>query len=123
MFFVSRWRESSSLSKRVIRLPDATVLDWFRRGWEQDDPEEWIEAELNGRVYGLDSRLGPRPGAAPHQAIQVVADPSGVRAQPLPLVGGSSASGSQSSLPGSTDPTYSETSRQIEHQDMPTHRS
>ncbi|MEU4426457.1 hypothetical protein AB0F81_38025 [Actinoplanes sp. NPDC024001] len=55
MFFVCRWREDSPFSKRVVRVPDATVLDWFRRGWNQEDPEEWIENELGGDVYGLDS--------------------------------------------------------------------
>jgi hypothetical protein len=55
MFFVCRWRESSPFSKRVVRLPDATVLDWFRRGWEQDDYDEWIAAELEDDVYGLGS--------------------------------------------------------------------
>ncbi|MFC7483730.1 hypothetical protein ACFQX7_32095 [Luedemannella flava] len=43
------------LSKVVRRLPDATVLDWFRRGWRCDDPESWVESELGTDVYGLDS--------------------------------------------------------------------
>lgn len=50
-----RWREESPFSKRVVVLPDATVLDWFRRGWRQDTPDEWIDHELGGHVYGLDS--------------------------------------------------------------------
>lgn len=68
MYFVSRWREESPFSKRVVVVPDATVLDWFRRGWELDDPDEWIESELGGPVYGLDTifeearkRSLPRP--------------------------------------------------------------
>ncbi|MFG2059130.1 hypothetical protein ACGFI9_34450 [Micromonospora sp. NPDC048930] len=55
MFFVCRWREESPFSKRVVTLPDATVLDWFRRGWVHDDPEAWIDSELGGHVYGLES--------------------------------------------------------------------
>ncbi|GIE78521.1 hypothetical protein Aph02nite_44710 [Actinoplanes philippinensis] len=55
MYFVCRWREESPFSKRVVALPDSTVLDWFRRGWGHDTPEEWISNELGGDVYGLDS--------------------------------------------------------------------
>ncbi|MFI5490353.1 hypothetical protein [Micromonospora echinaurantiaca] len=55
MYFVCRWREDSPLSKRVATVPDATVLDWFRRGWHHDDPYEWIHSELGGDVYGLAS--------------------------------------------------------------------
>lgn len=55
MYFVCRWREESPFSKRVVTVPDATVLDWFRRGWDHDDPDEWIDRELGGVVYGLDS--------------------------------------------------------------------
>jgi hypothetical protein len=55
MHFVCRWREESPFNKRVVTTPDSTVLDWFRRGWEQDDPDTWIERELGGDVYGLDS--------------------------------------------------------------------
>lgn len=36
-------------------MPDATLLDWFRRGWGCDDPEGWINSELGDEVYGLDS--------------------------------------------------------------------
>jgi hypothetical protein len=55
MYFVCRWREESPFSKRVVTVRDATVLDWFRRGWEQDDPDAWIDGELGGYVYGLES--------------------------------------------------------------------
>jgi hypothetical protein len=58
MRFVSRWREESPFSKRVVTVPDATVLDWFRRGWDcadHGDPDDWISADLGGDVYGLDS--------------------------------------------------------------------
>nr|WP_238433586.1 hypothetical protein [Micromonospora tarensis] len=57
MYFVCRWREESPFGKRVVAVPDATVLDWSRRGWGRDDPEEWITAELGGDVYGLESIL------------------------------------------------------------------
>ncbi|PZG23797.1 hypothetical protein C1I95_02645 [Micromonospora craterilacus] len=55
MYFVCRWREESPFSKRVVTVPDATVLDWFGRGWDHEDPCEWIDSELGGNVYGLDS--------------------------------------------------------------------
>src|SRR4051794_38340934 len=58
MFFVCRWREDSPFSKRVVRVPDVTVLDWFRRGWDVAggvDPYDWVDGELGGNVYGLDS--------------------------------------------------------------------
>ncbi|HEX5144574.1 MAG TPA: hypothetical protein VFW21_11970 [Mycobacterium sp.] len=55
MYFVCRWREQSPFGKRVVTVPDVAVLDWFRRGWCQDDPRAWIEGELGGHVYGLDS--------------------------------------------------------------------
>nr|BFE61511.1 hypothetical protein GCM10020063_060370 [Dactylosporangium thailandense] len=68
MYFVCRWRERSLFSKRVVTVADETVLDWFRRGWDRDDPEAWIGSELGGYVYGLDSifdevreRNVPRP--------------------------------------------------------------
>jgi hypothetical protein len=55
MYFVGRWREQSPFSKRVVTVPDASVLDWFRRGWGHDSPAEWIDDELGGDVYGLES--------------------------------------------------------------------
>ena len=55
MYFVCRWREESPFSKRVVTLTDATVLGWFRRGWDHDDPDEWVDSELGGDVYGLES--------------------------------------------------------------------
>jgi hypothetical protein len=50
------------LSKLVVRLPDETVLDWFRRGWDCDDPEAWVEADLgtDACVYGLDDEHSVR---------------------------------------------------------------
>ncbi|GAA1641056.1 hypothetical protein [Actinoplanes couchii] len=55
MRFVCRWREDSPYGKRVVEVPDAGVLEWFRRGWGRDEPDVWIENELGGDVYGLDS--------------------------------------------------------------------
>ena len=55
MLFVYRSHYEGPLGRRVRRLPDATVLDWFRRGWSVDDPRAWVEAELGGDVYGLSS--------------------------------------------------------------------
>lgn len=55
MYFACRWREDSPFSKRVVTVPDATVLDWFRRGGDHDNPDEWIDSELGGPVYGLQS--------------------------------------------------------------------
>jgi hypothetical protein len=73
MYFVCRWREDVPFSRRVVRLADATVLDWFRRGWHRDDPDDWITAELGGDVYGLSSifeearkRKLPRPQSSDH---------------------------------------------------------
>ena len=42
------------------RLPDRSVLDWFRRGWAAaadpaTDLHVWVAAELGGEVYGLAS--------------------------------------------------------------------
>jgi len=58
--FVYRSHYEGLLSKRVRRLPDHTVLDWFRRGWAAaSDPatdlDVWVATELGGRVYGLAS--------------------------------------------------------------------
>jgi len=55
VYFVYRSHYDGPLSKRVRRLPDASVLDWFRRGWECESPEDWVAAELGGDVYGLES--------------------------------------------------------------------
>jgi hypothetical protein len=55
VYFVYRSHYAGSLSKRVRQLSDETVLGWFRRGWACEDPQTWVEAELGGDVYGLDS--------------------------------------------------------------------
>ncbi|MER5644591.1 hypothetical protein [Streptosporangium sp. NPDC002524] len=37
-------------------FPDATVLDWFRRVWDEagsGNAHEWIERELGASVYSL----------------------------------------------------------------------
>jgi hypothetical protein len=56
--FVYRTHYEGLLSKRIRRLPDRTVLDWFRRGWAAaadpaTDLDAWVATELGGRVYGL----------------------------------------------------------------------
>lgn len=56
--FVYRSHYEGLLGKRVRRLPDRTVLDWFRRGWAAaadpaTDLDVWVATELGGRVYGL----------------------------------------------------------------------
>lgn len=53
--FVYRTHYEGPLSLRVRQVPDAGVLDWFRRGWGCDDGWAWVEAELGGAVYGLAS--------------------------------------------------------------------
>ena len=53
MQFVYRSHYEGELSKLVRPLPDATVLDWFRRGWDCADPGSWVEQELGVDVYGL----------------------------------------------------------------------
>ncbi|WP_067708622.1 hypothetical protein [Actinoplanes awajinensis] len=55
MYFVYRSHYEGPLGKLVRRLPDATVLGWFRRGWDCDDPRAWIVGELGAPVYGLSS--------------------------------------------------------------------
>ncbi|WP_212830202.1 hypothetical protein [Catellatospora sp. TT07R-123] len=55
MYFVYRSHYEGPLSRRVRRLPDASVLDWFRRCWDADTPEALVEQELGGGVYGLAS--------------------------------------------------------------------
>ncbi|GAA3220682.1 hypothetical protein ACFO1B_17150 [Dactylosporangium siamense] len=69
MYFVYRTHYEGPFSLRIRRLPDRGVLDWFRRGWDNDAPWDWIEAELGGPVYGLASIFEaaqeeqlPRPG-------------------------------------------------------------
>ncbi|QFZ19476.1 hypothetical protein [Saccharothrix syringae] len=54
MHFVYRSHYEGLMSKWVRRLPDPTVLAWFRRGWACDDPEQWVEDDLGVEVYGLD---------------------------------------------------------------------
>ncbi|GII57681.1 hypothetical protein Pth03_60700 [Planotetraspora thailandica] len=59
IFFVYRTHYEGPLSKRVRELPDATVLDWFRRGWaavvtdQAQEVDAWLTAELGDDVYGL----------------------------------------------------------------------
>jgi hypothetical protein len=56
--FVYRSHYEGLLGKRVRRLPDRSVLDWFRRGWAAaadpaTDLHAWVATELGGEVYGM----------------------------------------------------------------------
>jgi hypothetical protein len=67
--FVYRSHYEGLLSKRVRRLPDRTVLDWFRRGWAAAaDPATdlyiWVATELGGSVYGLETIFDAARGHA-----------------------------------------------------------
>ncbi|GAA2702006.1 hypothetical protein [Actinoplanes palleronii] len=55
MYFVYRSHYEGPLGKLVRRLPDATVLGWFRRGWDCAGPRAWVVGELGVHVYGLSS--------------------------------------------------------------------
>ncbi|WP_430785589.1 hypothetical protein [Actinoplanes sp. G11-F43] len=63
IYFVYRSPYQGLLGKHVRRLPDATVLDWFRRACEEsgDDPAAWLETELGVDVYGLHTAFDGRP--------------------------------------------------------------
>jgi hypothetical protein len=55
--FVYRSPYHGVLGKHVRWLPDASVLDWFRRAWDEaaPDPGAWLRSELGADVYGLDT--------------------------------------------------------------------
>ncbi|GLW08784.1 hypothetical protein Misp01_39140 [Microtetraspora sp. NBRC 13810] len=59
--FVYRTHYEGPLGRRILRLPDATPLAWFRRAWSalvdtpERDADAWLREELGGRVYGLSS--------------------------------------------------------------------
>lgn len=55
MHFVYRSHYEGPLSRRIRPVPDNTVLAWFQRGWNCDDPRSWVKSELGGHVYGLSS--------------------------------------------------------------------
>jgi hypothetical protein len=57
IWFVYRSPHHGVLGKHVRRLPDASVLDWFRRAWDEaaPDPDAWLRTELGADVYGLNS--------------------------------------------------------------------
>jgi hypothetical protein len=67
--FVYRSPYEGVLGKHVRWLPDATVLDWFRRAWDEAaaDPDAWLLAELGVEVYGLDSVF---EAAAEHRLLK-----------------------------------------------------
>ncbi|GAA3456053.1 hypothetical protein [Dactylosporangium matsuzakiense] len=55
MLFVYRSHYEGPWSKLVRSLPDRSVLGFFRRGWDEDDPEAWLRSTLGADVYGLDT--------------------------------------------------------------------
>lgn len=53
--FVYRTHYEGPLSKRVVHLPHASLLEWFREGWGAEDPLAFVSESLRGSVYGLAS--------------------------------------------------------------------
>jgi len=53
--FVYRSHYEGPLSKRVVHLPHASLLEWFREGWAAPDPRAFVRESLRGGVYGLAS--------------------------------------------------------------------
>jgi hypothetical protein len=53
--FVYRSHYDGPLSKRVVHLPHASLLEWFREGWVAADPRAFVRESLRGSVYGLAS--------------------------------------------------------------------
>lgn len=51
--FVYRSHYDGLLSKRVVDLPHASLLEWFREGWSAPDPRTFVLESLQGHVYGL----------------------------------------------------------------------
>ncbi|MEV4294147.1 hypothetical protein [Microbispora rosea] len=54
--FVYRSVHEGPSGRLVRHFPDATVLDWFRRVWDDaasQDAYKWVERELGANVYGL----------------------------------------------------------------------
>ncbi|SDS99855.1 hypothetical protein SAMN04489716_2214 [Actinoplanes derwentensis] len=64
--FVYRSPYQGLLGKHVRWLPDASVLDWFRRAFDESrpDPAAWLHAELGVEVYGLHT-IFDKPRAKP----------------------------------------------------------
>lgn len=59
MYFVYRSWYEGPLGKLVRHYPGVTVLEWFRRVWEEagrdEDAYEWVRREFGTDVYGLNS--------------------------------------------------------------------
>ncbi|WP_432865146.1 hypothetical protein [Microbispora rosea] len=56
VYFVYRSVYEGPSGRLVRHFPDATVLDWFRRVWDDaasQDAYKWVERELGANVYGL----------------------------------------------------------------------
>lgn len=56
-WFVYRHPSEAGWGKRVVRLPDASVLEFFQRTWREaprdETLHEWLRQQLGGDVYGL----------------------------------------------------------------------
>lgn len=56
VYFVYRSVYEGPSGRLVRHFPDATVLDWFRRVWDDaasQDAYTWVQRELGANVYGL----------------------------------------------------------------------
>ena len=57
LLFYYRHPEEGLWMKRVVWLPDESVVAFFRRAWREGarsvNPQLWLEAQLGGPVYGL----------------------------------------------------------------------
>lgn len=77
--FVYRSHYDGPLSKRVVHLPHASLLEWFREGWVAADPRAFVRESLRGSVYGLASaferaqELGV-PAPTTHEALMAHLD-------------------------------------------------
>ncbi|MFF5244648.1 hypothetical protein ACFY3V_10235 [Streptosporangium sp. NPDC000095] len=78
VFFIYRSVYEGPSGKLVRHFPDATVLDWFRRVWDEagsGDAYEWITRELGASVYGLSTIFetglpAPRSTAELHRLLE-----------------------------------------------------
>ncbi|MGI5155642.1 hypothetical protein [Microbispora sp. CA-102843] len=58
VYFVYRSAYEGQSGRLIRHFPDATVLDWFRRVWDDassEDACDWVERELGTDVYGLNT--------------------------------------------------------------------
>ncbi|WP_327085439.1 hypothetical protein OIE66_24150 [Nonomuraea sp. NBC_01738] len=67
MYFIYRSWNQGPQSKLVRHVPGVTVLDWFRRAWDQATGE-WLEGELGTAPYGLHTIFETGEPAPPNMA-------------------------------------------------------